>query len=168
MCPIGSRRNYIFSKPVLLDQLTIRAELRDIWKEWISEVPLGTQIQEIWDQFPRIGKARALKWAQREFALAEVRPARRYDEPPEAAGRYLEPPSDTRPERSRPRRPLRPPWPTDLFRRQREVGIIPYKDEELIRLLALSRVLAMAGLSMSILQPSDTALRNTEFYDDGR
>ena len=75
-------------------------------------------------------------------------------------------PIDTDAPPPRRRRPLQPPWPKHLFRQERQRGIVKYRDEDVIQLLALSRVLALAGLTMSVLQPSETALRNTDFYDE--
>jgi hypothetical protein len=166
--PLSSWRNYVFSKPVALPRTNLRAELRDIWHGWIDEVPLSLKVRKIWEGLPRIGKSRALKWAHDEFVAARERfiPAFEEVSPQREVGRYLAPPIDSDARPPRPRRPLQPPWPTHLFRQERRREIVKYQDEDAIQLLALSRVLALAGLTMSVLQPSETALRNTEFYDD--
>lgn len=168
--PLSSWHNYVFSKPVVLQRTNLRADLREVWHDWVDEVPLAFQVRSIWEQLPRFGKARAMKWARAEFALAGTRPEPTSDAgiASRGAGRYLSRPSDIDGPPPRERRPLPPPWPKHLFRESRETGILKFNDEEVIQLLALSRVFALAGLHMSLLQPSGTALRNTRFYDEGR
>ena len=167
--PISSVRNYVFSKPVALQRTNLRADLRAIWHEWVDEVPLAVQMRNVWEALPRIGKARAMKSARAEFALADKRiePTSETGTAPSDAGRFLAAPIDSDRPLPRERRPLRPPWPKHLFRQSRQTAMVKYEEEAVVQLLALSKVLALAGLHMSVLQPSDTALRNTEFYDEG-
>jgi hypothetical protein len=152
----------------MADRPHLRSDLRDIWKDWVNEVPLATMVEEIWERLPRIGKTRALKWARQEVALARERPAPRY-EPPSMmrdAPRLIAP-ADTEITARPPATPRRPPWPPHLFREQRGAAGVKYGDSNLIQLLALARVFALAGLNFSLLQPSEKALENTEYYDEG-
>lgn len=165
--PHASWRNFVFSKPVVTDRLDFRTELRDVWQEWVREVPLAVMVEEIWERLPRIGKNRALKWARDEFATAREWITPQYEPP--TAGRdlpRLTAPTDFERQVGRPPTPRRPPWPTHLFRAQRGVALVKYDDREVIQLLALARLFALAGLHFSLLQPSEKALENTEFYDE--
>jgi hypothetical protein len=167
--PHLASKNYIFSKPVALLNLNVRAELREVWRDWLDEVPLSYRVEEIWDSLPpRIGKSQALKWAGREFASTRERIVSPYEGLAAArARRLIAAPEDPDMRTTRSRRPNRPPWPPHLFRDRRGSALVRYRDEDVVRLLALARILALAGLSMHVLQPSETALRNSEYYDDG-
>ena len=165
--PHTSWRTYVFSKPVVLDRINFRAELRNVWEDWVHEVPLAVTVREIWEGLPRIGKTRALKWAKKEIARTQELPPTRFEAPPmRTADPFLiGPPGD---EIRRRRTPRRPPWPTHLFRRERSTGFAKYDESDQIRLLALSRIFELAGLTFSLIQPSNKALDNTDFYDEGR
>ena len=164
--PHLSSRNFVFSRPRVTERVSLRLELREAWRDWVHEIPLGAMIEEIWDGLPRVGKTRALKWARREFAMVRDESRPLY-EPPIAArdAPRLVAQEDGASRAARGRRPRRPPWPPSLFRDQRGTGLVEYDDKNIIQLLALAKVFSLAGLTFGVLQPSDKALENTEFYD---
>jgi hypothetical protein len=153
---------------VVTERIDFRNELRDVWEDWVHEVPLADMLEEIWERLPRIGKNRALKWARNEVAAVRGWIPPRYKAPTvdSEAPRLIAPPGYDE-EVRRPPRPRRPPWPTRLFRAATERGLIEYHEKSLVQLLALSRIFALAGLHFSVLQPSDKALENARFYDEG-
>lgn len=168
--PHLSSKTFIFSKPKMADRSNLRSDLRDVWKDWLDEIPLAMMVEEIWERLPRIGKTRALNWARQEVALARERPRLRYESPPSMtrdAPRMIAPP-DAEIAARPPSIPRRPPWPAHLFRERRGAALVKYDESKQIQLLALARIFALAGLDFSLMQPSEKALENTEYYDDGR
>jgi hypothetical protein len=163
-----SPHNFVFSKPTVVERPNFRNELRDVWEEWVHELPLALMVEEIWERLPRVGKTKALAWARNEVAVARegfyYRERYASAPGPEDYPRLVDH-ADDEAEVRRPPTPRRPPWPTHLFRGQRGVGLVKYDDQNLIQLLALARIFSLAGLSFSLLQPSEKALENTEFYD---
>ena len=165
--PNTSWLTYVFSKPAVLQPVSLRAELRRVWEDWTAEIPLAVTMQEIWEGLPRTGKTKALRWAEKEVAEARELPAPRFET--SSVGR-ADPLLIGRPEDAETRRlrvPRKPPWSSHLFRNQRTSGLVKYDEEAQVRLLALSRIFQLAGLTFSLLQPSDRALENTDFYDVG-
>lgn len=167
--PHLSAHNFVFSKPAMVERVSLRNELRGVWRDWLEEVPLAEMLDMTWNRFPRIGKARALKWARDEVSSAGGLTISRYGArplPTDAPRMIAHDDFDgsARP----PPTPRRPPWPTHLFRAQRSAALVRYEDKNLTQLLALAKLFSLAGLNLSLLQPSDKALENTDFYDEGR
>jgi hypothetical protein len=162
VAPIGFDSHFVFSEPSAHRNVDMRRELRSIWTSWESDRPLADTLEEVWRWAPRGNKTRAIAHARREIAmLRQLPPEPEYfAESSDLATERLPPPTttETGTQLAVPTKRRRPPWPAGTFRPLEMSAAYGEELDHMQRMTAISYLLDLLGVQMSIVQPSEKAL----------